>query len=102
MEQVIALEDKTDRYEDALNTYLVKLSGMNLSVQDNRILNTLLYSISDIERMADHAMAVAKAALEMEAHEYLNALKAGELQESATFSERFAQYKTRYTFPEER
>ena len=66
MEQIAALEDKTDRYEDALNTYLVKLSAMNLSVHDNRILNTLLYTVSDIERMADHAMAIAKAALEME------------------------------------
>ena len=209
MEQVIALEDKTDRYEDALNTYLVKLSSMNLSVHDNRILNTLLYTVSDIERMADHAMAIAKAALEMEekkiefskqakgelavleqavldivdrtvaaygsfnldgavkiepqeqvvdtlvrevksrhvrrlrdglctveygfvledlltacertadhcsnvavemlqvaegkleAHEYLNALKAGELHESAAFAEQFAQYKAQYAFPEE-
>ena len=66
LEQVTELEDKTDRYEDALNTYLVKLSGMNLSVHDNRVLNTLLYSISDIERMADHAMAIAKAAEEIE------------------------------------
>ena len=209
LEQVIELEDKTDRYEDALNTYLVKLSGMNLSVHDNRILNTLLYTVSDIERMADHAMAVAKAALEieekkiefskqakgelavleqavldivdrtivaygsfdrseavkiepqeqvvdalvrevksrhvrrlrdglctveygfvledlltacertadhcsnvavemlqvaegkLEAHEYLNALKAGELHESAAFAERFARYKAQYAFPEE-
>ena len=209
MEQVVELEDKTDRYQDALGTYLVKLSGMNLSVSDNRILNTLLYTVSDIERMADHAMAVAKAALEMEekkiefsnqakgelavleravldivdrtvaayssfnrgeavkiepqeqvvdalvrevksrhvrrlrdglctveygfvledlltacertadhcsnvavemlqvaegkleAHEYLNALKAGELHESAAFSERFARYKAQYAFPEE-
>ena len=209
MEQVVELEDKTDRYEDALNTYLVKLSGMNLSVHDNRILNTLLYTVSDIERMADHAMAVAKAALEieekkiefskqakgelavleqavldivdrtisaygsfdlaqaikiepqeqvvdalvrevksrhvrrlrdglctveygfvledlltscertadhcsnvavemlqvaegkLEAHEYLNALKAGELYESAAFTERFARYKAQYAFPEE-
>jgi len=209
MEQVVALEDKTDRYEDALNTYLVKLSGMNLSVSDNRILNILLYTVADIERMADHAMAVAKAALEMEekkidfskqakgelavleqavldivdrtvaaygsfdlagavkvepreqvvdalvrevksrhvrrlrdglctveygfvledlltacertadhcsnvavemlqvaegkleAHEYLNALKAGELQESAAFAEQFARYKAQYAFPEE-
>ena len=209
MEQVVELEDKTDRYEDALNTYLVKLSGMNLSVNDNRILNTLLYTVADIERMADHAMAIAKAALEMEekkiefsnqakgelavleqavldivdrtvaaygsfdrelaikiepqeqvvdalvrevksrhvrrlrdglctveygfvlddlltacertadhcsdvavemlqvaegkleAHEYLNALKAGELHESAAFSERFARYKAQYAFPEE-
>ena len=40
MEQVLALEDSTDRYEDALGTYLVKLSGMQLTVADNRILNT--------------------------------------------------------------
>ena len=65
LEQVAELEDKTDRYQDALGTYLVKLSGMNLSVQDNRVLNTLLYSVSDIERVADHAMSIARAASEM-------------------------------------
>ena len=208
-EQVVELEDKTDRYQDMLGTYLVKLSNMNLSVSDNRILNTLLYTISDIERMADHAVSVGKAAREMnekgiqfsnqakaelevleravsdvmertalayatfdhvlaskvepqeqvvdalarevksrhvrrlrdglckveygfvlddlltalertadhcsnmaveilqvaegklEAHEYLNALKAGELHESAAFAERFARYKARYAFPED-
>ena len=210
MERVIALEDRTDRYEDALGTYLVKLSAMNLSVNDNRTLNTLLYTISDIERMGDHALAVAKAALEieekkiafsdqakaelavleqavldivnqtvavygsfdleqaikiepqeqvvdalvrevksrhvrrlrdglctveygfvledlltacertadhcsnvavemlqvsegkLEAHEYLNALKAGELHESAAFNRRFERYKAQYAFPEEK
>ena len=209
MEQVLALEDSTDRYEDALGTYLVKLSGINLTVADNRILNTLLYTISDIERIADHAVSVGRAALEMEekkihfsqqaqselavleravsdilsrtvdayrgfdrnlamkvepqeqvvdalvrevksrhirrlrdglcsveygfvledlltafersadhcsnvaveilqvsegkleAHEYLNSLKSGELQESAAFAERFARYKAQYAFPEE-
>ena len=209
MEQVVELEDKTDRYEDALNTYLVKLSAMNLSVRDNLILNTLLYTVADIERMGDHALSIAKAAQEMEekkiefsaqakgelavleqavldimdrtvaaygsfdlqqaikiepqeqvvdslvrevksrhvrrlrdglctveygfvledlltacertadhcsnvavemlqvaegkleAHEYLNALKAGELHESAAFAEQFAQYKAQYAFPEE-
>ena len=65
LEQVLALEDNTDRYEDALGTYLVRLSGMNLSESDNRILNTLLYTISDIERIADHAVSVGQAALEM-------------------------------------
>ena len=209
MERIVALEDGTDRYEDALGTYLVKLSGMNLSVSDNRMLNTLLYTISDVERIADHAVSVAKAALEieekhidfsaqakaelevleravtdvidrtvaayegfdrdlamkvepqeqvvdalvrevksrhvrrlrdglcsveygfvledlltayertadhcsnvavevlqvsegkLEAHEYLNALKAGELYESAAFNQRFAKYKAQYAFPEE-
>ncbi len=210
LERVAEIEDKTDRYEDALGTYLVKLSGTNLSVADNRILNTTLYTVADIERIADHAMAVGKAALEMEekhidfssqakaelevlgravadvldravaayqnfdshlamkvepqeqvvdalvreiksrhvrrlrdglctveygfvledlltafertadhcsniavemlqvsegkleAHEYLNALKAGALQESAAFAEQFARYKARYTFPDEK
>ena len=38
----------------------------------------------------------------LEAHEYLNALKAGELHESAAFTERFARYKAQYAFPEEK
>ena len=209
MEKIQELEDKTDSYQDALGTYLVKLSGNNLSVSDNRILNTLLYTVADIERIADHAIAVDKAAREMdekeinfsdrakdelevlaravndvldrtvqaystfdhyqalkvepqqqvveslvrevksrhvrrlrdgecsveygfvledlltafgrtadhcsnvavemlqvaegklEAHEYLNALKAGELHESAAYSEHFARYKARYSLDEE-
>ena len=209
MEQVLDLERCTDRYQDALGTYMVKLSGKKLSVADNRILNTLLYSISEIERIADHATEIAKAALEiqekkilfsdrakaelsvleravldivdrtvsaycsfdlngaveiepqeqvvdalvrevksrhvrrlrdglcsvecgfvlddlltacertadhcsnmaiellqvsegkLEAHEYLNALKAGELRESVAFAQRFAQLRAKYTFPED-
>ena len=66
MEQVLSLEDRTDHYQDALGTYLVQLSGSNLSVSDNRILNTLLYTVSDIERIADHAVSIAKAAQEIQ------------------------------------
>ncbi len=207
--EVTRIEEKTDKYEDALGTYLLKLSGKNLTVADNRILNTMLYSIADIERIADHAAAVGKAAQEMkekkidfsvqaktelevlgravrdvlertvcayrdfdpelavlvepqeqvvdalvreiksrhirrlrdgicsveygfvledlltafertadhcsniavemlqvaegklEAHEYLGALKAGALQQSAAFSEQFARSRAQYTFPEE-
>ena len=209
LSKVKELEDQTDLYEDALGSYLVQLTGQRLSVADNRTLNTLLYTISDIERIADHAVAIAKAGKEMseknirfskqaieelavlekaildvidstvtafekqdlyqamkvepqeqvvdalvkevksrhvrrlrdgqcsveygfvledlltayersadhcsniavemlqvsegklEAHEYLNALKGGQLQESAQFSERFQKYRARYTFPDE-
>ncbi len=65
LDQVKVLEDKTDAYEDALSSYLVNLTGTDLSVHDNRELNTLLYSVSDIERIADHAIAIAKAGREM-------------------------------------
>ena len=64
-DRVIELEDETDRLEDKLGTYLLKLSGENLSVEDNRTLNTMLYSIADIERIGDHAKDVAKAAQEI-------------------------------------
>ncbi len=209
MERVIELEDKTDKYEDALNTYLVTLSAKNLSVESNRVLNTLLYTVADVERIGDYAINIAEAALEMkekkiqfseqalaeldvlekavldilnktavayqsfdystasqiepqeqvidalvrevksrhvrrlrdglctveygfvledlltaferaadhcsniavemmqvgdgklEAHEYLTALKAGELRESAAFADRFAQYRAKYAFPDE-
>ena len=58
------------------------------------------------ERTADHCSNMAVEMMQvaegkLEAHEYLNALKAGELQESAAFSERFARYKAQYSFPEE-
>ena len=209
LDRVLELESNTDRYEDALGTYLVQLSSRSLSVSDSRTLNTLLYTISDLERIADHAVNVGKAALEMEekkivfsrqaqgelevleravsdilgrtveayrsfdrelarkvepqeqvvdalvreiksrhirrlregrcsveygfvledlltafersadhcsnvaveilqvsegkleAHEYLNSLKAGELRESAAFAEEYARYQARYAFPED-
>ena len=66
MKQVQELEDKTDLYEDALNTYLIRLSGHDLSEKDNLRLNTLLASVADVERIADHAVAVSKAAEEID------------------------------------
>lgn len=49
--------------------------------------------IPDVRRpnMTVDILQVAEGKLE--AHEYINALKAGELHESAAFSERFARYK---------
>ena len=65
LEQVKALENETDEYQDALGSYLVKLTGKELSVSDGRTMNTLLYTISDIERIADHAVSIAKAGQEL-------------------------------------
>ena len=58
------------------------------------------------ERTADHCSNVAVEMLQvsegkLEAHEYLGALKAGELDESAKFAERFLKYKSQYVFPDE-
>ena len=65
MKRIVELENTTDQYQDALGSYLVKLSGTKMAHNDNRTLNTLLYTISDIERIGDHAMNLAEAAREM-------------------------------------
>ena len=65
MEKVLELEGVTDQYQDALGSYLVKLSAAELAHGDNQILNNLLYTISDIERIGDHAVNLAEAAKEM-------------------------------------
>ncbi len=65
MDRVLELETATDQYQDALGSYLVKLSGAEMNPSDNRILNNLLYTISDIERIADHAVNLAEAGKEM-------------------------------------
>ena len=58
-------ESIVDRYEDALGTYLVKLSGRELSHADSQSVNTLLHTISDFERISDHSVNLLESAEEM-------------------------------------
>lgn len=64
-DRVEKLENQIDQYEDALGTYLVKLSGRELSIKDSRILSVLLHCIGDFERISDHAVNIRDAAVEM-------------------------------------
>ena len=61
-ERVIAMEQEADRYEDALGTYLVKLSSRDLNREDSRTLSILLHCINDFERISDHAINLVEAA----------------------------------------
>lgn len=63
--EVIRLESLADKYEDALGSYLVKLSSKNLSLADSQSMSIILHSISDFERISDHAMEIVKSAEEM-------------------------------------
>jgi len=62
---VRALEEKTDRYEDMLGTYLVKLSARRISGPDSREAAKLLKLIGDFERIADHAVNLVESAEEL-------------------------------------
>ncbi len=63
--QVCREEDAVDHYEDVLGSYLVKLSAKHLSPEDHRKVNTLLYTISDFERISDYATNLVKTAQEI-------------------------------------
>ena len=64
-DRVEALETKIDRYEDKLGTYMVKLSRAKLSRKDGHTLSLLLHSISDFERISDHAVNLMDSVQEM-------------------------------------
>lgn len=59
------MEDQTDRYEDILGTYLVKLGTRAMSSRDSTEAAKLLHIIGDFERIADHAVNLLESAEEM-------------------------------------
>ncbi len=65
MEDLIKVEKDTDRYEDRLGTYLVKVSTLQLARQDSHEVAKMLHVIGDFERLGDHALNLGKAAREM-------------------------------------
>ncbi len=57
-EMIQQTEADLDAFEDALGSYLVKLSSKSLSIGDSLELNLLLHTAGDFERISDHAMSV--------------------------------------------
>ena len=64
--QVVAdMEDAVDIYEDRLGTYLMKLCARELTGRQNEDVSKFLHTLSDFERISDHAMNVAECAKEI-------------------------------------
>ena len=64
-EKVRKLENKADNYEDALGSYLVKLSAADISASDSKQITKLLHIIGDFERISDHAVNIVESAEEI-------------------------------------
>ncbi len=64
-ENIFHAEEKLDSYEDKLGSFLVKLSGKELSDHDSNEVSKLLHSIGDFERIGDHAVSITYVAKEM-------------------------------------
>ena len=59
------LEKSVDRYEDKLGTYLVKVTEREMTVRQNAEVSKFLHTLSDFERISDHALNIAEGAKEL-------------------------------------
>lgn len=64
-QEVRESEDETDKYEDMLGTYLLKLGAEPLSDTASEEVTELLKLIGDFERIGDHAVNIIESAEEM-------------------------------------
>ena len=64
-QEVRESEDETDKYEDMLGTYLLKLGAEPLSDAASEEVTELLKLIGDFERIGDHAVNIIESAEEL-------------------------------------
>jgi len=64
-EKVARDEELIDKYEDKLGTYLMKINGSALDPVQNRSITQYLHTLSDFERISDHAMNICESAREL-------------------------------------
>lgn len=58
-------ENLIDKYEDQLGTYLMQLTGREMTEPQAQQVSILLHSVSDFERLGDHAVNIAETANEL-------------------------------------
>ena len=58
-------ENLIDKYEDKLGTYLMQLTGQEMSTTQTQQVSKFLHTISDFERLGDHAVNISKVANEI-------------------------------------
>ena len=82
--ELVDMETLVDRYEDELGAYLVKVSARDLSGKESHMVNNLLHSIGNWERISDHALNICDAAKEI--HEKKITFSASATEELAVYT----------------
>ena len=62
IEEVYKVEKTIDAMEKMLTEYLIKIDNLSLTEHQKVVVNDLFYSVSDIERVGDHAENLAESA----------------------------------------
>ena len=65
LQSVVETESLIDRYEDKLGTYLMKITSRSLSDTQSEEVSKFLHTISDFERISDHALNISQTAKEI-------------------------------------
>lgn len=65
MEHVRKLENDGDKYEDSLGSYLIRITGQEMTRQQNADVSKYLHSLPEFERVSDHALNIAESAAEI-------------------------------------
>ena len=64
-EQIQEKENIIDKYEDKLGSYLMQLTGREMTVAQSSEVSKFLHTLSDFERLGDHASNISKVANEL-------------------------------------
>ena len=64
-EQIMSWEDEVDHFEDSLGAYLVRLNRKELSAKETSTAAKYLTSLTNVERISDHAVNLAELAQEL-------------------------------------
>lgn len=59
-------ENDVDGYEDKIGTYLIKITAQELTDRQSEDVSKYLHTLSDFERISDHALNIAEVAQEIE------------------------------------
>lgn len=68
VEKVFKTEQTINNMEKMLTEYLIKVDNLSLTEKQKKVVNNLFYSVSDIERIGDHAENLAEQAQYMVEH----------------------------------
>ena len=65
-DDIEVMEEQLDYLEDQLDTFLIHLSGKDVSEDANNEISKMLHAINDFERIGDHAINMAKLAKQID------------------------------------
>lgn len=68
VQEVYKVEKVINHMEKMLTEYLIKIDNLSLTEKQKQVVNDLFYSVSDIERVGDHAENLAESAQYLAEH----------------------------------